>query len=86
MQWYERTLVKVDTLPIVKVVLDLPGQKRRTQVARPLAMCKLQDRRPARAEGRSVIVCGDTVRLAREPKHMSAKHETSFETCGNVAW
>src|SRR5438046_2937994 len=37
------------------------------------------------AEGRSVIVCGDTVRLERKPKHMSAKQETSLETCGHVA-
>jgi hypothetical protein len=37
------------------------------------------------AEGRSVIACGDTVRLERKPKHMSAKQETSLETCGHVA-
>src|SRR5438552_1580738 len=37
------------------------------------------------AEGRSVIACGDTVRLERQPKHMSAKQETSLETCGHVA-
>ncbi|PYU61276.1 MAG: hypothetical protein DMG55_08315 [Acidobacteria bacterium] len=37
------------------------------------------------AEGRSVIACGDTVRLERQPKHMSAKQEPSLETCGHVA-
>src|SRR5437762_8324965 len=79
-------------LPIVKVVLHLPCQERRTQVARPLAMSKLPDGPPAGRKrrrqsvcrglenlSRGTIACGDTVRLERKPKHMSAKQERSEE-------
>src|SRR6266705_1623779 len=68
-KWYGRTLVKVDTffpvLPIVKVVLHLPCQERRTQVARPLAMSKLPDGPPAGRKRRRQSVCRGLENLSR---------------------
>src|SRR5204863_7354305 len=52
-------------LPIVKVVLHLPCQERRTQVARPLAMSKLPDGPPAGRKRRRQSVCRGLENLSR---------------------
>jgi len=100
-KWYGRTLVKVDTFfPSSKLccICHVKNVELKLQDRWQCPNCKTDHQRDENAvvnlfveglrilaEGRSVIVCGDTVRLERKPKHMSAKQETSLETCGNVA-
>src|SRR2546430_528337 len=100
-KWYGRTLVKVDTFfPSSKLccICHVKNVELKLQDRWQCPNCQTDHQRDENAvvnlfveglrilaEGRSVIVCGDTVRLERKPKHMSAKQETSLETCGNVA-
>jgi putative transposase len=100
-KWYGRTLVKVDTFfPSSKLccICHVKNGELKLQDRWQCPNCKTDHQRDENAvvnlfveglrilaEGRSVIVCGDTVRLERKPKHMSVKQETSLETCGHVA-
>ena len=100
-KWYGRTLVKVDTFfPSSKLccICHVKNVELKLQDRWQCPNCQTDHQRDENAvvnlfveglrilaEGRSVIVCGDTVRLERQPKHMSAKQETSLETCGHVA-
>jgi putative transposase len=100
-KWYGRTLVKVDTFfPSSKLcsLCHVQNVELQLQDRWQCPNCQTDQQRDENAvvnlfvegfgilaEGRSVIVCGDTVRLERKPKHMSAKQETSLETCGHVA-
>ena len=100
-KWYGRTLVKVDTFfPSSKLccICHVKNVELKLQDRWQCPNCQTDHQRDENAvvnlfveglrilaEGRSVIVCGDTVRLERKPKHMSAKQETSLETCSNVA-
>ena len=100
-KWYGRTLVKVDTFfPSSKLccICHVKNVELKLQDRWQCPNCQTDHQRDENAvvnlfveglrilaEGRSVIVCGDTVRLERQPKHMSAKQEPSLETCGHVA-
>ena len=99
--WYGRTLVKVDRFfPSSKLccICHVQNVELQWQDRWQCPNCQTDHQRDENAvvnlfveglrilaEGRSVIACGDTVRLERQPKHMSAKQEPSLETCGHVA-
>jgi putative transposase len=86
-QWYGRTLVKVDRFfPSSKLccICHVKNVELKLQDRWPCPNCKTDHQRDENAvvnlfveglrilaEGRSVIACGDTVRLERKPKHMS---------------
>src|SRR6266513_1478127 len=77
-------------LPIVKVVLHLPCQERRTQVARPLAMSKLPDGPPAGRKRRRQSVCRGLEDLSRgTPLGVGSLQRVDFLisiTCAETLW